>query len=85
MLHDIFLTIISSEFVMTLTIITIYCAFKCFVHSGDKIATGRNSIRLMTTMEKARNVKSLRFNQVGLGFCTFILIFGALLEYVLFK
>lgn len=85
MLLEIPYVITSSEFVTTILLIAIYCSFKCFIHSGDKIATGKNTMRLMTTMEKARNVKSLRFNQVGLTLCTFILILGVVLEHVFLK
>lgn len=85
MLHEIPYVITSSGFVTTILIVAIYCSFKCFIHSGDKIATGKNTVRLMTNMEKARNVKSLRFNQVGLALCTFILVLGVVLEHVLIK
>lgn len=85
MLLEIPYVITSSEFVTTILLIAIYCSFKCFIHSGDKVATGKNTVRLMTTMEKARNVKSLRFNQVGLVLCTFILVLGVVLEHVFLK
>lgn len=85
MLLEIPYVITSNEFVTTILLIAIYCSFKCSIHSGDKIATGKNTVRLMTTMEKARNVKSLRFNQVGLTLCTFILVLGVVLEHVFLK
>lgn len=85
MLLEILYVITSSEFVTTIFIIAIYCSIKCVIHSEDKIAAGKNTARLMTAMEKARNVKSLHFNQVGLTLCTLILILGVLLEHVFLK